>query len=83
MWMGKKPDGYWDGSAYRLTGEVEKRYGATWHKAQLLEGHRKGEKVFLLDEADQAAQIAKERADYKEQQAGFARLHKSTNQREI
>ena len=39
---------YWKGDKAKLTGNTEHMHGGFFHEAELLEGHRKGEKVWVI-----------------------------------
>lgn len=44
---------YWKGDKARYTGKVSEAHGATWYELELLEGHRKGEIVVVLESPHQ------------------------------
>ena len=41
---------YWKGDKAKLTGNTQNDLGAKWHEAKLLEGHRKGELIWVIDD---------------------------------
>lgn len=40
---------FWKGDLAKYTGQTQQLYGQTWHEAELLEGHRKGELIFTCN----------------------------------
>ncbi len=64
------------GDEYKITTEPYVRYGHEWQDA---EGH--GKVVALPTPEQTAANVAKQKAEYAEQQAGFRRLKELQNKR--
>ena len=68
---------YAHGDKAVLTGKTEVNAGVTWEEYKWTEGNKKGKTGVRMIKADRDAMQAQHEADRKEEQEGFAHLHKN------
>jgi hypothetical protein len=66
---------YVDGDAVIPTGNILNMHGVEWIEFRWVEGPKAGTIGVKMTDAARAAMIDRNRADYREQQAQFAKLH--------
>jgi hypothetical protein len=70
----QEPDGFINGSGYKLTGRTEEKVGRIWNEVEILEGSDKGKTRFVPRKEDKQADVEKKQADREAEQEGFRRL---------
>lgn len=71
----EEPEVWHQGDRVRMTGKTEKHAGGTFHEAEILEGHKKGQKTLIRDKDEKDAEIVGKQQERKDQQEGFAKLN--------
>lgn len=73
----KEHEVWHQGDRVRMTGKTSKIAGGTFHEAEILEGYKKGQMVQVRDKGEKYAEIAGKQDEWKDQQAGFAKLRQN------